>query len=159
MLTLLLDAAPSEPPRWIFELGGTILFSVIGWLISRGVKANDDKSKQLAEQNADQGRRISQLESDRASMTIKLDWLNTELQRHQRGCEDSVDMRLFEERTGNLRADLDQCLFQLGRKPSTGTVRAMISGSDQRVEPDSNPPVPPATPQRRPPFPSRPGNR
>jgi hypothetical protein len=159
VFSVLLEAANGEPPHWVYELAGTALFSVIGWLISRGVKSNDDKAKALAEQNADQGRRIAALETERASMSIKLDWLNTELQRHQKGCEDSVDMRLFEERTGNLRADLDQCLFQLGRKPSTGTVRAMISGNDQRAEQDSNPPVPPATPQRRPPFPSRPGNR
>jgi hypothetical protein len=159
----LLEASPGELPHWAYELLGTALFSMIAWLINRGVKGNDDKAKALAEQNADQGKRIVLLETERASLNIKLEWLNSEIADLKKASGKSVDRELFEawkhigqQEDDSIRAAVDQCLFELGRKPSTRTVRAMIGGKDPRSEPMSEPPEPP---RMRPRDPSVPGRR
>jgi hypothetical protein len=148
MSPVLLDAAGGELPHWAYELLGTALFSMIAWFINRGVKGNDEKAKALADQNADQGRRISTLENERSSSNVKLEWLNSEIDGLKAAARKSVDRELFEAwkqigamEDDSIRAGVDQCLLELGRKPSTRTVRAMIK--DPRSEPTSDPPGPP----------------
>lgn len=125
---VLLQAGAGEPPHWVMELACVTLVGILGWLIRAAVSRNEKDIDAIKNQNADQGRSIQDLKVENERLKGLVLACQASVNQALEALDGKADDRIFEERTANIRIEMQSISFALGRKVSQREFAA-VTGS------------------------------